>query len=199
MDVALGNDFGGALGGQLVDEIKIDVVNALGLRGVAAHGGAHKVGTGLGAGHGVFKVVAVGHHQLIRVLCLDGADEFSGGGTVRAESSRALHRQNIHTAGHQLVYFFHGHSDVHGGAGVVLFDDADHGQVHDLLDLGDVPHGVGADAHRAAHGGSLGHQGHHAALLGVQGLVLQCLAGDDQPALDLSKQFFLIHDTYPPS
>ena len=32
---------------------------------------------------------------------------------------------------------------LHGGAGVVLFDDADHGQVHDLLDLGDVPHGVG--------------------------------------------------------
>ena len=49
-----------------------------------------------------------------------------------------------------------------------------------------------------AHGGSLGHQGHHAALLGVQGLGLQCLAGDDQPALDLSKQFFLIHCFSPP-
>ena len=65
--------------------------------------------------------------------------------------------------------------------------------------FGDVPHGVGPDAHGPAHGGSFCHQGHHAALLGVQGLVLQCLAGDDQPALDLSKQFFLIHDTYPPS
>jgi hypothetical protein len=28
--------------------------------------------------------------------------------------------------------------------------------------------------------------------------VLQRLAGDDQAALDLSKQFFLIHGIYPP-
>ena len=75
MDVALGNDLGRALGGQLVHKLKVDVVDALGLRGVAPHGGAHKVGTGFGAEHGVLKVVAVGHEQLIRVLGLDGTDE----------------------------------------------------------------------------------------------------------------------------
>ena len=118
---------------------------------------------------------------------------------LAVQGTGALHGKDIHTAGHQLVHFLHGDGNVHGSAGVILFDDADDRQVHHLLDLGDVAHGVGTDAHGTAHGGSLGHQGHHAALLGVQGLVLQCLAGDDQPALDLSKQFFLIHDTYPPS
>ena len=55
--------------------------------------------------------------------------------------------KNVHPAGHQLVHFLHGDGDVHGRAGVVLFDDADDRQIHHLLDLGDVPHGVGADAH----------------------------------------------------
>ena len=30
--------------------------------GVAAHGGAYKVGTGFGAEHGIFKVIAISHH-----------------------------------------------------------------------------------------------------------------------------------------
>ena len=90
MDVALGNDLCRALCGQLMDKIKVDIVNALGLRGVAAHGGAHKVGTGFGAGHGILKVVAVGHHQLVGILCLDGADELGGGGAVRAQGTGAL-------------------------------------------------------------------------------------------------------------
>ena len=119
-------------------------------------------------------------------------------GAVRPQGPGALDCQDIHTAGHQLVHFLHGDSDVHGGAGVILFDDADDRQVHHLLDLGDVAHGVGTDAHGTAHGGSLGHQGHHAALLGVQRFGLQCLTRDDQTALDLSKQFFLIHCFSPP-
>ena len=198
MDVALGNDLGRALGGQLVHKLKVDVVDALGLGGVAPHGGAHKVGPGFGAEHGILQVIAVGHEQLIRVLGLDGTDELGGGGAVRPQGPGALDCQDIHTAGHQLVHFLHGDSDVHGGAGVIFFDDADDRQVHHLLDLGDVAHGVGTDAHGTAHGGSLGHQGHHAALLGVQRFGLQCLTRDDQTALDLSKQFFLIHCFSPP-
>ena len=198
MDVTLGNDLCRALGGQLADEVKVDVVDAGGLGGVAPHGGAHKVGTGLGAEHGVLKVVAVRHHQLVGVLGFDGADELGGGGAVRAQGTGALHGKDIHPAGHQLVHFLHGDGDVHGGAGVVLFDDADDRQVHHLLDLSNVAHGVGADAHRAAHGGSFCHQRHHAALFRVERFGLQCLTGDDQTAFDLSKQFFLIHFFSPP-
>ena len=198
MDVTLGNDLCRALCGQLADEVKVDIVNAGGLGGVAAHGGAHKVGTGFGAEHGVFKVIAVSHHQLLGVLFLDGADELRGGGAVRAQRTGALHGKDIHPAGHQLVHFLHGDGDVHGRAGVVLFDDADDRQVHYLFDLGNVPHGVGTDAHSPAHGGGFRHQGHHAALLGVQRLMLQCLTGHDEPALDLCKQLFLIHGLTPP-
>ena len=82
---------------------------------------------------------------------------------------------------------------VHGGAGVILFDDADDGQVHHLFDLGDVADGVGADAHGSAHGGGFRHQGHDAALFGVKRLRLKCLTGDDEPAFDLLKQFFFLH------
>ena len=64
MDMPLGDDLCRAFRGQLVDKLKINIVDSLRLGGVAAHGGAHKVGTGLGAGHGVLKVVAVGHHQI---------------------------------------------------------------------------------------------------------------------------------------
>ena len=136
--------------------------------------------------------------QLLGVLCLDGADELRGGGAVRAQRTGALHGKDIHPAGHQLVHFLHGDGDVHGRAGVVLFDDADDRQVHHLLDLGNVPHGVGADAHSPAHGGSFRHQGHDPALLGIQRLVLQCLTGHDESALDLCKQLFLIHGLTPP-
>ena len=198
MDVTFGNDLCRALCGQLADEVKVDIINAGGLGGVAAHGGAYKVGTGFGAEHGIFKVIAIGHHQLLRVLCLDGADELRGGRAVRAQRTGALHGKDIHPAGHQLVHFLHGDGDIHGRAGVILFDDADDRQVHHLLDLGNVSHGVGADAHSAAHGGSLGHQGHDPALLGVQRLVLQCLTGHDKSALDLCKQLFLIHGLTPP-
>ena len=69
VDVTLGNDLCRALCGQLADEVKIDIVNAGGLRGVAAHGSAHKVGTGFGAEHGVFKVIAISHHQLLMADC----------------------------------------------------------------------------------------------------------------------------------
>ena len=75
MDVALGNDLGRALGGQLADKVKVDVVDALGLGGVAPHGGAHKISTGLGAEHGVLEIVAVRHEQLVGIFRLDGADE----------------------------------------------------------------------------------------------------------------------------
>ena len=127
-----------------------------------------------------------------------GTDELGRGRAVGAQRTRALHGKDIHPAGHQLIHFLHGDSDVHGRAGVILFDDADDRQVHHLLDLGNVPHGVGTDAHSPAHGGSFCHQGHHAALLGVQGLVLQCLTGHDKPTLDLCKQLFLIHGLTPP-
>ena len=117
---------------------------------------------------------------------------------LAVQGTGALHGKDIHPAGHQLVHFLHGDGDVHGGAGVVLFDDADDRQVHHLLDLGDIPHGVGADAHSSAHGGSFCHQRHHAALFRVERFGLQCLTGDDQTAFDLSKQFFLIHFFSPP-
>ena len=117
---------------------------------------------------------------------------------LAVQGTGALHGKDIHPAGHQLVHFLHGDGDVHGRAGVVLFDDADDRQVHHLFDLGNIPHGIGTDAHSTAHGGSLCHQGHHAALFGVQGLVLQCLTGHDEPALDLCKQLFLIHGLTPP-
>ena len=112
---------------------------------------------------------------------------------LAVQGTGALHGKDVHAALHQLVHFLHGNGDVHGRAGVVLFDDADDRQIHHLFDLGDVPHGVGTDAHSTAHGGGFRHQRHHAALFRVQGLCLQRLTGDDQTALDLSKQLFLIH------
>ena len=74
-----------------------------------------------------------------------------------------------------------------------MYIDADDRKVDHLLDLGDVPHGVGADADSAGLGGGLGHQRHNAALLGIQRLMLQGLAGNDQAALYLVENFFVGH------
>ena len=90
VDVALGNNFGRALAGQLGDVAKVHIVDALGLGGVAAHGGADEIRTGFGAGHGVLDVIAIGHQQLAGVFCLDGADEVGAGLAVRAQCPGAL-------------------------------------------------------------------------------------------------------------
>ena len=122
-----------------------------------------------------------------------GTDELGRSRAVGANGGSSLHGEDVHAAGYQLVYLFHGDGDVHGGAGVIFFDDADDGQVHHLFDLGDVTDGVGADAHGSAHGGGFRHQGHDAALFGVKRLRLKCLTGDDEAAFDLLKQFFFLH------
>ena len=75
VDVALGDDLCRTLCGQLVDKVKINVIDALGLGRIAAHGRAHKVSPGFRAEHGILEVVAVGHHQLVGVFFLDGTDE----------------------------------------------------------------------------------------------------------------------------
>ena len=75
MAMALGDDLCRAFRGQLVDKLKINIVDPLRLGGVAAHGGAHKISTGLGAEHSVLEIVAVGHEQLVGIFRLDGADE----------------------------------------------------------------------------------------------------------------------------
>ena len=176
-----------------MDKLKINIVDALRLGGVAAHGGAYEISTGLGAEHGVLEIVAVSHKQLVGIFRLDGTDELSRSRAVGAQRTRTLHGKDVHAAGHQLVHFLHGDGDVHGSAGVILFDDADDGQVHHLFDLGDVADGVGADAHGSAHGGGFRHQWHDAALFGVKRLRLKCLTGDDEAAFDLLKQFFFLH------
>ena len=193
MDMTLGDDLRRAFCGQLVDKLKINIVDPLRLGGVAAHGGAYEISTGLGAEHGVLEIVAVGHKQLVGIFRLDGADELGRSRAVGAQRTRTLHGEDVHAAGHQLIHLFHGDGDVHGGAGVILFDDADDRQVHHLFDLGDVADGVGADAHGSAHGGGFRHQGHDAALFGVKRLRLKCLTGDDEAAFDLSKQCFFLH------
>ena len=93
----------------------------------------------------------------------------------------------------ELVDLLHRDGDVHRRVRVILFNNADDRQIHDLLDLGDVAHRVGADADSAGLGGGLRHQRHDAALLRVQRLVLQRLAGDDKAALDLVENLFVGH------
>ena len=99
----------------------------------------------------------------------------------------------------ELVDLLHRDGDVHGRAGVILFNNADDRQVNDLLDLGDIAHGVGADADSTGLGGGLGHQRHDAAFFRVQRFVLQCLAGDDKTALNLGEDLFVGHseDSFP--
>ena len=189
----LGDDSGRAFTRQLCNEAEVHIINALRLRRVAAHRRADEVRTGRRARHGVLDVVAVGHNKLVGVFFLDGADKVRARLPVRAQCTGALHGQNIHAAGNQLIDLLHRDGDVHRRTGVILFDDADDRQVNDRLDLGDVTHGVGADAHRAGLGGGLCHQRHNAALLRVQRLMLQRLAGYDKTALDLIKNFFVGH------
>ena len=57
--MTLGDDLCRAFRGQLVDKLKINIVDPLRLGGVATHGGAHKISTGLGAEHSVLEIVAV--------------------------------------------------------------------------------------------------------------------------------------------
>ena len=118
---------------------------------------------------------------------------------LAVQGTGALHGQNVHAAGHQLVDLLHRDGDVHWRAGVILFNNADDRQVNDLLDLGDIAHGVGADADSTGLGGGLGHQRHDAAFFRVQRFVLQCLAGDDKTALDLGEDLFVGHseDSFP--
>ena len=199
MDVALGNDLGRALAGQLGDKTEVNVVDALRLGGVAAHRCTDEIRTGSRAGQRILNIVAVGHNELVGVLFLDGADKFGAGLPIGAQGTGALHGQNVHAAGHQLVDLLRRDGDVHRRAGVILFNNADDRQVNDLLDLGDIAHGVGADADSTGLGGGLGHQRHDAAFFRVQRFVLQCLAGDDKTALDLGEDLFVGHseDSFP--
>ena len=113
---------------------------------------------------------------------------------LAVQGTGALHGQNVHAAGDELVNLLHRDGDVHRRAGVILFDDADDRQVHDLLDLGDVAHRIGADSDSAGLCRRLGHQRHDAALFCIQRLVLQRLAGDDKAALDLVEDLFVGHE-----
>ena len=194
MDVAFGDDLGRALPRQLGDEAEVYIVDARRLGRVAAHRRADKVRTGPRAGQRVLNVVAVGHNELVGVLLLDGADELGARLPVGAQGAGALHGQNVHAAGDELVNLLHRDGDVHRRAGVIFFDDADDRQVHDLLDLGDVAHRIGADADSAGLCRRLGHQRHNAALFCIQRLMLQRLAGDDKAALDLVEDLFVGHE-----
>ena len=100
----------------------------------------------LGAGKRVFNVVAVGHNELVGVLLLDGTDELGAGLSVGAQGTGALHSQNVHAAGDELVDLLHRDGDVHRRVRVILFNNADDRQIHDLLDLGDVAHRAKAKA-----------------------------------------------------
>ena len=191
--MALGDDLGRALPRELGDKAEVHIVDARRLGRVAAHRRADKVGTGPRAGQRVLNVVAVGHNELVGVLFLDGADELGARLPVGAQGAGALHGQNVHAAGDELVNLLHRDGDVHRRAGVILFDDADDRQVHDLLDLGDVAHRIGADADSAGLCRRLGHQRHDAALFCIQRLMLQRLAGDDKAALDLVENLFVGH------
>jgi len=193
VDVALGDDLGRALPRELGDKAEVHIVDARRLGRVAAHRRADKVRTGPRAGQRVLNVVAVGHNELVGVLLLDGADELGARLPVGAQGAGALHGQNVHAAGDELVDLLHRDGDVHRRAGVILFDDADDRQVHDLLDLGDVAHRIGADADSAGLGRRLGHQRHDAAFFCIQRLMLQRLAGDDKAALDLVEDLFVGH------
>ena len=90
VNVALGNDLGRALAGQLGDKAEVNVVDALRLGGVAAHRCTDEIRTGPRAGQRILNIVAVGHNELVGVLFLDGADKFGAGLPIGAQGTGAL-------------------------------------------------------------------------------------------------------------
>ncbi len=166
---------------ELAEHAEVRPFDVVGLGGVPIERGSHDVRAVLNSATTFLKIGDVSKGDEVRVLLLYLRKKVPGNRPLMGPLAGAVHGHNICTRFDDCVDLVHGGRDEDVRVIMPDLPETNDRQVNSILNSSNLFGHVRSNAHSTGPLGSLGHLYHD--VIGVDGIILLNLAGDNEPSL----------------